>query len=218
MTLERLAKREPTMRRALAMLAERVPRGALIVETGCVRAADDWEGAGMSTLVFGEWAAEHGAEVWSVDNDASHVAFADSLVDHRRVSLFCDDSLVWLRDLSPRLAWRRIDLLYLDSLDYPYGELLDLYGGKTDLGMAIASLAAKTEAQIVDEHRDLIAPSQRHAAREALAAQPHLSKQALVLIDDAALPGGGKARMAEMILEAFDFAPVRRGYQSLWAR
>lgn len=219
-SLSRLAKREPTLRLALQLLEERV-NGAVIVETGCVRQTDDWSGAGMSTVVFGQWAEDHGGRLWSVDNDRDHLATAASLTKPWRdaISFHYADSVEFLTDvIGPELEWHRIDLLYLDSFDYPYGELLDIYGGQGDLERAVAALAALTEGQVLERHRDLILPSQRHAARELLAALPHLAERAVVLIDDAQLPGGGKARLARAVLEAFDFECLLDGYQTLWAR
>lgn len=218
MNLSRLAVREPTMRLALSLLAER--EGTTIVETGCVRQADDWAGAGMSTLIFGEWAAEHGAHLWTVDNDAAHLALAADLTYSWEpwITYHLGDSIAFLQGTPSHLGPRRINLLYLDSLDYPYGELLDLYGGKADIGKAIVAVSALTEGQVIERHHDLIAPAQRHAAKEMMAAIPYLSDHAIVLIDDAQLPGGGKARLARAVLEAEGFECILDSYQTLWAR
>lgn len=218
--IARLGKREVTMRLALKMLAERT-KNAVIVEMGCAYTPGDWSGAGQSTLVFAEWLDDHDGHLHTVDIDADHIAACRRITVGFEdfISYHVADSVLYLRNaIQAELRWRRIDLLYLDSLDYPYGELLDLYGGKTDLDAAVASLGALSEAEVVERHGDIIHDSQRHAAKEAMAALPHLSERAIVLIDDAALPGGGKARLARAVLDAYDFREVLTGYQTLWAR
>ena len=64
-----LGKRADTMRFAL----ERLPESPTIVETGCVRTADNWQGDGMSTVVFAEWVDAHHGQLWSVDIDPVNV-------------------------------------------------------------------------------------------------------------------------------------------------
>lgn len=216
--IAKLGKREVTMRLALKMLAER--GGTTIVETGCAYNPDDWSGAGQSTLVFGEWAEEHDGQLFTVDIDSAHLTMAMELTEpwSNHIAYHLGDSVRFLHEAGTELKWRRIDLLYLDSHDYPYGELLDLYGGKTDLDAAVASLDALSEAEVVERHGEVIAASQRHAAKEAMAALSHLAERALVLIDDARLPGGGKARLARAVLDAYDFHEVLTAYQTLWAR
>ena len=196
-------KREPTMSRALSMLED----GATIVETGCARLPDD----GQSTLVFGRWAAEHKGYVWSVDIDPDIVTGAAALTAGYPVTFALGDSVDFLAGFG-----QPIDLLYLDSFDYPYGALLDLYGGKTDIEAAIADVALMSEAAIVAAHGDLIGPAQRHAEREIIAALPYLTGP--VLIDDADLAGGGKARLARVVLAEHGFRCIADAYQTLWAR
>jgi hypothetical protein len=74
-----------------------------VVETGCIRAEDDFAGAGFSTYVFGAYLQHCNGHLTSVDNDANHCAFARQCVA---------DSVAWLKGGN-----EPIDLLYLDSLD-----------------------------------------------------------------------------------------------------
>ena len=211
--LDLLDVRTETMRRALELFTDR--SGQVIVETGCTHREDDWTGAGMSTVVFGEYLSRHGGHLWTVDNDQTHLATARDLTESYRAVITYElgDSVEFLRDfVSP------IDLLYLDSLDYPYGALLDLYGGREDIEAAKAKLAALPETQIVYRHRRIILASQEHAREEVLAAAHALEQDALVLIDDAGLPGGGKARLARPILQGLGFREIASGYQTLWSR
>lgn len=188
-----------------------LPFGARIVETGCAHTPDDWAGAGMSTVIFGAWAEATGSTVVSVDIDVHHIAMASELAIGP-IAYVNADSVTYLEERT-----EPIDLLYLDSLDYPYGALLDLYGGKTDLDGAIRRLGALGH-EVERLHGDIIAESQEHCAAEATAALPLLREGAVVLIDDAGLPGGGKARLARRVLMDAGFVNRLDGYQTLWVR
>ena len=216
--LSRLGKRDSTMTCALLLLERR--GGHRIVETGCARQPDNWDGDGMSTLVFAEWAMAHGGFVDSVDSSQAAVELCWSLLGEDRlrpfagrIALHCGDSVEYLQAND----WP-IDLLYLDSLDYPLGALRDCYGGREDIERATTALAAMTEAQIVAAHHELLAPSQEHARNELAAALPQLGPGALVLIDDAGLPGGGKARLARQLLAAEGWECLAHDYQTLWSK
>lgn len=96
---------------------------ALIVETGCVRRENDWEGAGCSTRVW-DWMVEEteGATgAISIDNDSGHVELAKHLCRNVKVQL--EDSIFALRRMVELGVAREIDLLFLDSYDHnpPYG-------------------------------------------------------------------------------------------------
>jgi hypothetical protein len=85
-----------------------------VVETGCIRAEDDFAGAGFSTYVFGMYLQRRGGRLTSVDNDANHCAFARQWTRcfGETVDISLADSIAWLKGGS-----EPIDLLYLDSLD-----------------------------------------------------------------------------------------------------
>ncbi|MBL9154309.1 MAG: class I SAM-dependent methyltransferase [Verrucomicrobiales bacterium] len=85
------------------------------VETGTIRAREDWRGAGFSTYLFGELAHLTGSEVISVDIEPTRCAFARIQTSPfaGSVSVVPSDSVAYLRDYSGG----PIDTLYLDSLD-----------------------------------------------------------------------------------------------------
>lgn len=208
--IERLGLREPTMRLALTLLEDR--HGVNIVETGCARFADNWTGDGMSTLVFGEWATNHAGHLWTVDADAANLANCKILTEPWSdvITYTHDDSVNFLAQFRDP-----IDLLYLDSFDYPLLELVKLYG--EDFEETVAILAKLGDDYIVEHHGEIIEDSQRHCEREIQAALPLLQSRTLVLIDDATLPGGGKARLARRVLAGAGWHEVRNGYQTLWS-
>lgn len=85
--------------------------GPRIVETGCIRAPDDWS-AGYSTWLFGHY-LKGLDDGWleSVDNDPEHCAFAREQVG-LLASIIESDSVAYLRKRT-----KPIDVAYLDSLD-----------------------------------------------------------------------------------------------------
>lgn len=204
-----LGKRAETMRFALGQL----PESPTIVETGCARAADNWQGDGLSTVVFAEWVDAHGGNLWSVDIDPVNVEQARKLTKGTLTTVHLGDSVPFLANFE-----QPIDLLYLDSLDYPDGALRDLYGGRDDIHRAMVLLDAMGEDEIVARHGTLILPSQEHCARELDAAMPWLDDRSVVVIDDAALPGGGKARLARKVLEREGWRCALDAYQTVWVR
>jgi Methyltransferase domain len=85
-----------------------------VVETGCVRAADDFAGAGFSTYLFGAYLEPRGGHLTSIDNNPSHCAFARQWTRcfGNTVEVCNADSIAWLG-----AGDEPIDVLYLDSLD-----------------------------------------------------------------------------------------------------
>jgi hypothetical protein len=107
-----IADRDISVSHALDRIASR--EAPVVVETGCVRGADDW-GAGCFGYVVGAWLWLHEAgKLIAVDNDASRLATARKLLEAfgSRVELANHDSVRWLATNR-----QKIDLLYLDSLD-----------------------------------------------------------------------------------------------------
>jgi hypothetical protein len=90
----------------------------LIVETGCARQENNFEGDGMSTAIFDTFVNYHGGEFYSVDINSDNVRFAASR--SKKVNITCSDSVRFLYNQSK--VWvaqnRKIDLLYLDSFDF----------------------------------------------------------------------------------------------------
>jgi hypothetical protein len=86
----------------------------LIVETGCIRQEEDFEGAGFSTLLLGMFAASRNGELISIDHDPEHCGFARRTASclGEAVEVIESDSVDWLSRNQ-----RTIDVLYLDSRD-----------------------------------------------------------------------------------------------------
>ena len=88
-----------------------------ILETGCVRQAEDWS-AGYSTYVFGLFLKTLGKGlVTSVDYDDRNVNFAREQLREFGpfVEVVCGDSLAYMKE-----ATEKYDLIYLDSWDTHY--------------------------------------------------------------------------------------------------
>lgn len=94
-------------------------RDPLIIETGCARQENNFTGDGMSTLIFDSYINEHGGEFHTVDIDQNNVDFARKHIQGNS-GIHCGDSVLFLHNLNLLLTEqsRKIDLLYLDSLDY----------------------------------------------------------------------------------------------------
>jgi hypothetical protein len=90
----------------------------LIVETGCARQENNFDGDGMSTIIFDKLVEYHGGDFYSVDINPDNVKFATSHC--KNANVFCGDSVSFLYNQSK--SWvannRKIDLLYLDSYDF----------------------------------------------------------------------------------------------------
>ena len=83
-----------------------------IVETGCARQPDNWEGDGQSTLVW-DWLLDKvGGTGLSMDISAANCHAAAAQVQHVKVA--CVDSVVGLRTM---VQPETVDFLYLDSFD-----------------------------------------------------------------------------------------------------
>ena len=106
--------RYPTFAAALKLLSERNVR--TLVETGTARGGDtNFDGDGGSTILFGHWAHNHNAAMFSVDINQTHLdlAQAASSAYSKNMSFILEDSISYLRNFPGQ-----IDFLYLDSYDY----------------------------------------------------------------------------------------------------
>lgn len=85
-----------------------------VLETGTIRAEEDWGGAGFFTYLMGAYLHHRGGHLDSVDITDTHCRFATewTKVFGDTVSVHCDDSLSYLSTFD-----RRVDVLYVDSLD-----------------------------------------------------------------------------------------------------
>lgn len=205
-----LGKRFHTMKAALTLFLAR--GGQTIVETGCQRLEDDW-GAGCSTEVFSEFICHYGiGKMYSIDNNQENINFAAELTNPEVTEFICEDSVIALQ----KFRYPMIDLLYLDSYDYPYEELLDEFGRQDDLDLAIERIHNVSDDYIVQHFIDIIKPSQEHQVKELEAAEDKLHENSIILLDDYDLPGGGKCRLSHEWLLDHDWKPILTSYQSLW--
>lgn len=83
-----------------------------IVETGCARQADNWEGDGQSTLVW-EWLINFCGGT-GISFDISPVSTAYARTQVKKMQIEQIDSVTGLRSIANPQA---IDFLYLDSFD-----------------------------------------------------------------------------------------------------
>jgi predicted O-methyltransferase YrrM len=91
----------------------------LIIETGCARCPDNWQGDGMSTVIFDRHINLFGGELHTVDIDPNNVELARAMVSDRS-TIHCADSVAWLWEFNK--FGRKIDLLYLDSFDFDFND------------------------------------------------------------------------------------------------
>lgn len=106
--LPKLGIRAPTFR---AVIREAVSRKIKsIVETGCMRKEDNWEGDGQSTIIWTDYIKWNSGSFLSIDIDEAAIELV------RKV---CPDAASIVGDSVTTLAKSGpvIDLLYLDSFD-----------------------------------------------------------------------------------------------------
>lgn len=190
-----------------------------VVETGCVRVRDD-HGAGYSTILFDQfsgWAAARNLRVSvdSVDVSRENVRFCRrELRPGSSVRLHVEDSVAWLKRRTDP-----IDLLYLDSVDYPYPDIFDAFtGGKSDPASLDYVENVLDPDAIWERCSTAIMRCQVHALEELKAAEDRIPDGGLVLIDDWSLPCGGKARLARDHMRRRGFHLVCEAYQTLWRK
>lgn len=163
--------------------------GHTIVETGTTKWPDDW-GSGMATLLFAEVVSKYGGKVYTVDNYPLHIENCRQITEPfaDKIEYVLSDSLEFLKNFE---KWEKgkIDLLYLDTMDYP----LTLEEGPVEI-------------------------CQQHQLEELKLAYPHLSRQAVVLLDDNDFPDGGKTKLAKGFLRKKKWTLVLDTQQSLWIR
>jgi hypothetical protein len=198
--------------------------GTTIVETGCTREKDDW-GAGYSTVMLGDFCQRYDAYMWTVDISGPNLALSKQLTQEygSRMTFVEQDSAEFFRTIPKRAdaaKLQKIDLLYLDSFDYPVNQLLYIYGyaGKLSTEEALAHLRSASEEEIVELCKDFVSPSQNHCLAELTAALSHLHDKSVILIDDNDLPGGGKSRLAKIWLQENGYTCLLDRYQTLWIK
>lgn len=108
-----LGHRAATFRAIFGYLLSQRQAPYFIVETGMARAADNWQGDGMSTVLWDRFVTMHGGKVASIDISPEAIRLARPLVSPR-TQLICNDSVAGLRDLP---GIEQAQLIYLDSFD-----------------------------------------------------------------------------------------------------
>jgi len=109
-------KRRDTLREVLRLLDERGAK--ILLETGVARMGlEKSKGDGASTIVFGLWAKQNDAHLYSVDIDPEATERAGQAVANMdlsdSVTLVTSDSVAYLDEFTDM-----VDFLYLDSYDY----------------------------------------------------------------------------------------------------
>lgn len=171
---------------ALNLLLQR--GGNTIVETGTTRALNDFEGAGMATIFFGDFAKRYGKHLYTVDILPEAIELSKGLTEEFKdnITYITGDSVTFLKSFQSK-----IDLLYLDSLDCPVDDNKN--------------------------NPDLIA-SQNHQLNELKAAWDKLSDTSIVLLDDNKHSNGGKCTLSKEYLVEKGWTCILDDYQSLWVK
>lgn len=109
-------RRRVTFKRVLQLLDER--NAKTLIETGTSRKGlKGTRNDGAATIVFGKWAKQNNAKLFSVDISEDSIQGSREEVDKQGlsqyVSLHLDDSLNFLKNFE-----EQVDFLYLDSYDY----------------------------------------------------------------------------------------------------
>ena len=89
----------------------------VLVETGCLRSLN-WEGDGCSSILFHDFAVRTWSKFFSIDVCREHCAHARRHCP--KATVLCGDSVITLYRL--RSVLKKIDFLYLDSLDVDWND------------------------------------------------------------------------------------------------
>jgi hypothetical protein len=115
---QRLKTRAFTMAQIVGYLEEEIPKheSNWIIETGCARIKDNWEGDGQSTLVW-DWLISKFdfLNATSIDLIEEHCELAKK--EAPKVIIQQGDSIIKLNELHPIIV-KNCRLLYLDSYDW----------------------------------------------------------------------------------------------------
>ena len=114
-------RRRDSFKKTLELLNQR--QAKVLVETGTSRKGlENTRGDGAATIVFGKWAKENNAHLYSVDISEDSVEGSQNAVKEQQlntnVTVFHQDALVFLKTFD-----KTIDFLYLDSYDYSRTDL-----------------------------------------------------------------------------------------------
>ena len=112
----KLGERRNTFQKIFEYLESLSKENPTILETGIARTDENWEGDGMSSLMFDKYINEVGGNFTSIDINPSNVSFARSKLSSKS-NLICSDSVIQLHKISRDEEYPMIDVLYLDSFD-----------------------------------------------------------------------------------------------------
>lgn len=224
---QKLGRRYETFAAAIGRYADGEPN--VIVETGCML-RDAWEN-GNSTRVFLDVLAHYGGRLFTCDISPGYMAECIKMNDTLPPGWWfpiVSDSVRFLKSL--RFP---IDLLYLDSMDYPAYRV-----GQVDFADLICGLPESHQSpvrslilKILDGagtgadglvcnyealSANMIALAQSHNVAELVAAWPNLHAGSVVLIDDADLDDGGKPCLSRKFLTDNGWQCVAESQQTLW--
>jgi predicted O-methyltransferase YrrM len=115
----KLGKRRNTFQKIFEYTESLNKKNATILETGIARQENNWEGDGMSTLMFDRYINSVGGNFTSIDINPQNVEFARSNVSAKS-NLICSDSVIKLHEISRDENFPMIDVLYLDSFDVDF--------------------------------------------------------------------------------------------------
>lgn len=171
-----------TFKIALNLLLQR--KGHTIVETGTTYVGD--VGAGASTVIFGKFLQNYRGKLYTVDLSDRNIELCKEITRNLsgNIEYTVSDSLTYLEKFP-----EKIDLLYLDSMDYPL---------------------TPAEGKIID--------CQIHQLNEFKKAEDKLHDGSIVLLDDNSLPEGGKTKLTKEYLLEKGWVCVMDFQQSLWIR
>jgi len=162
----------------------------LIVETGCARQENNYEGDGQSSLMFDKYISEYGGDFYTVDLAKESVQYCQSKVSNK-TTVVESDSITYLKKLNQHFldSKRKINFLYLDSFDAPRDE------------------------------PDVVYMSALHHLYELLTIAPSLSDGALIGVDDNWIDNGKLAGKGQFVFDYMQKSgrPLcHDGYQLFW--
>jgi hypothetical protein len=163
----------------------------LIVETGCARQIDNYEGDGQSSLLFDKFTKQYGGEFHTVDISKESTDYCKSKITCNRSNVYTEDSITQLKILNAKFQEenKKIDFLYLDSFDAPRDE------------------------------PEVVLQSAVHHLYELLTIAPSLKEGALIGVDDNWVEENvlkGKGQLVYDYMEKSGRPLVHDGYQLFW--
>ena len=170
-------------------------KSPLIVETGCAREEDNYNGDGQSSLLFDKYINQYGGEFFTVDIAEESVDYCTNKMTSANSHVILSDSITYLKQLNTQLLGqdRKIDFLYLDSFDAP------------------------------KENNDVVLRSALCHLYELITIMPSLKSGALVCVDDNwyeinnnELIIEGKGKLIFDCMMKISNPPIFTDYQVIW--